>query len=66
MPSLSDIDVLIVTDYVKTAEDMAKTTVYINEKVFNMDIHPFEFHFSTTRLYEEWYKDMIDKNVRIC
>lgn len=66
VPSISDIDILIVTDYVKDVEGMVRTALYVKEKVFNMEANPFEFHFSTTSLYKDWYEKMIDNSVRIC
>jgi Nucleotidyltransferase domain. len=64
--SLSDIDVLIVSDRVGDVIWRANMDKYIRERVFGNKIHPFEFHYSTYKEYEEWYKDFIDKKIEMC
>ncbi len=65
VPSLSDIDVLIVSNSVGDVVWQAKMMVYINSVVFKDEVNPFEFHFLNWKNYEEFYKDFFKPLVEI-
>jgi len=54
-----DIDVLIISDKVKTAEDKSKVRLKIQKKLGFLA--PFEIHLVTPKEYENWYKFFIEK-----
>ena len=65
VPSLSDIDVLIVSDKVGDVKWQANIILYIESTVFNGKVTPFEFHFSKWKDYEEFYKEFFKPLVEI-
>ncbi|ACP48011.1 DNA polymerase beta domain protein region [Sulfolobus islandicus Y.N.15.51] len=64
VPSLSDIDILIVSDKVGDILWQAKINLYILSEL-KSDITPFEFHYSNWKDYEEFYKEFFNPRVEI-
>jgi hypothetical protein len=56
VPSLSDIDILIVSDKVGDVVWRAKMNLYILSSL-KRNVTPFEFHYSNWKDYEEFYKE---------
>ena len=65
VPSLSDIDVMVVSDKVGDVVWQAKVTVYITSRVFKGMVTPFEFHYADRRSYEEFYRDFLKPVVEV-
>ncbi|QXJ32169.1 nucleotidyltransferase domain-containing protein [Saccharolobus shibatae] len=64
VPSLSDIDVLVVSNNVGDIIWQAKMYLYINS-ILKSDVTPFEFHFSNWKDYEEFYKKFFNPEIEI-
>ncbi|BCU69774.1 nucleotidyltransferase domain-containing protein [Stygiolobus caldivivus] len=65
IPSLSDIDVMVVSDKVGDVVWQANMTVYITSTVFKGAVTPFEFHYADRRGYEEFYRDFLKPVVEV-
>ena len=65
VPSLSDIDVMIVSDKVGDVVWQAKMTVYIISTAFKGKTTPFEFHYVDRKSYEEFYREFLKPVVEI-
>ncbi|MEM1627210.1 MAG: nucleotidyltransferase domain-containing protein [Sulfolobaceae archaeon] len=66
VPSLSNIDVLIVSDHIGDVMWKAKVSVYITSTtVFKGKFTPFEFHYSNWRNYDEFYKEFLKPLVEV-
>ncbi|ADB86745.1 nucleotidyltransferase domain-containing protein [Saccharolobus islandicus] len=64
VPSLSDIDVLVVSNNVGDIIWQAKMNLYINS-ILKSDVTPFEFHYSNWEDYEEFYKKFFNPKIEI-
>jgi len=64
VPSLSDIDVLVVSNNVGDIIWQAKMNLYINS-ILKSDVTPFEFHYSNWKDYEEFYKKFFNPKIEI-
>jgi len=64
VPSLSDIDVLVVSNNVGDIIWQAKINLYINS-ILKSDVTPFEFHYSNWKDYEEFYKKFFNPKIEI-
>ncbi len=62
--SLSDIDILIVSDKVGDIVWQAKMNLYILS-LLKSDVTPFEFHYSNWKDYEEFYKEFFNPRIEI-
>ena len=60
---LSDLDILIVSDNINENK-YAKLSVEIKEMLKD-PFAPIEFHFANTKIFENWYKNFLDKWVEI-